>query len=135
MPTFLMNQLSTLFLYLTIWFGSNTKFTNCINEMTNTILIFYYEQTKWSKVLIPALHQPFISVLTYSAVHCSVPKTRGRSSLVWVQSATWTIWMRTGTSLCTDLSPSTLDVDTCLPFVEVILAQNHTVSIAVITQQ
>ena len=62
-----MNRLSTLFLYLTIWFGSNTKFTNCINEMTNTILIFYYEQTKWSKVLIPALHQPFISV----------PKTRG----------------------------------------------------------
>ena len=83
----------------------------------------------------PALHQPFISVLTYSAVHCSVPKTRGGSTLVWVQSATWPIWMRTGTSLCTDLSPSTLDVDTCLPFVEVILAQNHTVSIAVITQQ
>ena len=55
--------------------------------MTNTIIIIYYKQTKWSKLWHPLPPLPFISALECSAVHCIVPKTRGGSSLVWVQSA------------------------------------------------
>ena len=108
------------FLCLTIWFGSNTEFTDYSSETKRIIIILYYEQTKWSTLWHPLPPLPFISALQHSAVftaaQCSAlqfAKNQGREYIgVGPVSRSMAPWMRTGTSLCTDLSPSSLDVET-----------------------
>ena len=65
------------------------------------------------KVVTPAASSPIHQCIGMqrSALHCA--KNQGREFIgVGPVSRSMAPWMRTGTSLCTDLSPSSLDVET-----------------------